>query len=99
MERGDEGQIVKEQSSGARIWSGIKIFIVSVLLIVMIRMFLLTPYKVEGLSMEPTLHNLEKILVTPARWEASFRRGEIVVIKGDGYERYVKRVIGLPGDK
>ncbi|PQD95771.1 signal peptidase I [Pradoshia eiseniae] len=91
--------MVKEQGSGASIWSGIKILIASVLLIVMIRMFLLTPYKVEGLSMEPTLHDQEKILVTPVRWEASYRRGEIVVIKGDGYERYVKRVIGLPGDK
>ena len=99
MERGDEGPIVKEQSSGASIRNGIKILIVAVLLIVMIRMFLLTPYKVEGLSMEPTLHDQEKILVTPAHWEASFRRGEIVVIKGDGSERYVKRVIGLPGDK
>ena len=74
-------------------------FMLAVLLIVIIRTYLLTPYKVEGLSMEPTLHHQEKILVTPSHGDASFRRGEIVVIKGEGYERYVKRVIGVPGDK
>ena len=49
--------------------------------------------------MEPTLHHQERILVTPSIGDAAFSRGEIVVIKGNGYERYVKRVIGLPGDK
>lgn len=72
---------------------------VAILLVMIIRTYVLTPYKVEGHSMEPSLHHQENILVKPNMEKASINRGDIVVIKGDGNERYVKRVIGLPGDK
>jgi signal peptidase I len=62
-----------------------------------IRTFLLAPYIVEGASMEPTLHNQEKIFVNKLNLTDSFSRGEIVIIKGKE-DNYVKRIIGLPGD-
>jgi signal peptidase I len=62
-----------------------------------VRTFLIAPYMVEGASMEPTLHNQEKILVNKLHLTDSFSRGEIVIIKGKE-EHYVKRIIGLPGD-
>jgi signal peptidase I len=63
-----------------------------------IKTFLFAPYKVNGASMEPTLHNHEKIFVNKLNFIDSFKRGDIVIIKGKE-ENYVKRIIGLPGDK
>ncbi|MBS4214732.1 signal peptidase I [Neobacillus rhizophilus] len=62
-----------------------------------VRTFLFAPYIVEGASMEPTLHNQEKIFVNKLNFTDSFSRGEIVIIKGKEVN-YVKRIIGLPGD-
>ncbi|WP_045515818.1 signal peptidase I [Neobacillus niacini] len=62
-----------------------------------VRTFLFAPYIVEGASMEPTLHNQEKIFVNKLNVADNFKRGEIVIIKGKEVN-YVKRIIGLPGD-
>lgn len=64
---------------------------------VTVRTFLFAPYIVEGSSMEPTLHNQEKIFVEKMPWNDQFNRGEIIIIDGKE-ENYVKRIIGLPGD-
>lgn len=64
---------------------------------ILIRTFIFSPYIVEGASMEPTLHNHEKIFVSKLKSSELFDRGEIVIIKGSE-ENYVKRIIGLPGD-
>ncbi|WP_040203418.1 signal peptidase I [Neobacillus jeddahensis] len=64
---------------------------------IVVRTFLFAPYIVKGASMEPTLHNQEKVLVNKLNLTDSFSRGEIVIIKGKE-ENYVKRIIGLPGD-
>lgn len=70
---------------------------ISIGIAMVVRTFLISPYIVEGASMEPTLHNHEKIIVNKVNLTDSFSRGEIVVIKGKE-ENYVKRIIGLPGD-
>ncbi|WP_462413561.1 signal peptidase I [Neobacillus sp. Marseille-QA0830] len=62
-----------------------------------VRTFVFAPYIVEGASMEPTLHNQEKIFVARLPVTGGIDRGEIIIIKGEE-ENYVKRVIGLPGD-
>ncbi|OIK06055.1 signal peptidase I [Bacillus sp. MUM 116] len=59
-----------------------------------VKTFLFAPYIVKGASMEPTLHNQEKIFVNKLD---DFNRGDIVIIK-EKEVNYVKRVIGLPGD-
>ncbi|WP_275670682.1 signal peptidase I [Neobacillus notoginsengisoli] len=71
-----------------------KSFFFALIIALAVRTFLFSPYIVEGSSMEPTLHNQEKIFVNKM---GDFKRGDIVVIKGP-VENYVKRVIALPGD-
>lgn len=57
--------------------------------------------EVKGRSMEPTYHDMDKVLVN--RWVLNFRqpqRGEIAIIwnpQQDGYD--IKRIAGVPGDK
>jgi signal peptidase I len=67
------------------------------LIVVLLKAFVFFPTKVEGASMEPTLHQGDKLIVSKiVTYTHDLQRGDIVVIKTDDY--YVKRIIGLPGD-
>jgi signal peptidase I len=60
------------------------------------------PVRVEGTSMLPELHDGERILINkiPLTLGQTPRRGDVVVFyyPNDPSKRYVKRVIGLPGE-
>lgn len=79
----------------------IKIIITAVVLAVVIRHFIFNTTMVIGQSMEPTLHERERMicLVFP-NYFSDPKRGDIVIIDApdDSGKEYVKRVIGLPGD-
>jgi signal peptidase I len=78
--------------------SWIKSLMLALILALFLRTYLFSPYIVEGASMEPTLHNQEKIFVNKFGTSNDLERGDIVIIKGRS-ENYVKRVIGFPGEK
>lgn len=57
--------------------------------------------RVENVSMQPTLHQDQFILVNKLAYRlGDFGRGDIIVFHfpGDPKEDYIKRVIGLPGE-
>jgi signal peptidase I len=59
------------------------------------------PFRVDGHSMDPTLHDSEFILVDKVSYRIGQpQRGDIVVFKfpGDTTRDFIKRVIGVPGD-
>ena len=64
--------------------------------------FLYQPVRVEGTSMLPALEDQERIFINKFvyRWEP-ISRGDIVVFRfpRDTSKSYIKRVIGVPGDK
>lgn len=63
--------------------------------------FVAQAFRVQGQSMEPTLHDGERLLVEKLSYRfREPRRGEVVVFRvpGDPSRRFIKRVIGLPGD-
>lgn len=74
-----------------------------------INTFVFQSYEVDGSSMEPTLHNKDRLIIwkLPRTWaritgnDYTPKRGDIVVFhKPDGSsEQLIKRVIGLPGDR
>ncbi len=59
-------------------------------------------YRVEGPSMEPTLHHGQFLLVNKLAYRfGSLQRGDIVVFRypHDPSRSFIKRVIGLPGEQ
>lgn len=63
-----------------------------------------TPFLIDGASMEPTLHSGEVVMIDRDKsllleGKAELKRGEIIVFAFEDNFFYVKRVIGLPGEK
>jgi signal peptidase I len=84
-------------------WIGLLWEIVQTLIMAVILYFLIDTVvgrvRVENISMQPTLHEGEFILVNKLAYRlGDFQRGDIVVFHHDATEDYIKRVIGLPGD-
>ena len=85
-----------------KIWEFLKVIIISLVIILPIRYFIIQPFYVKGASMEPTFHDHEYLIID----EISYRfhgpqRGDIVVFRypQDPQEYFIKRIIGLPGEK
>jgi signal peptidase I len=75
----------------------------SVVLAIVVILFLYQPVKVEGTSMMPTLDDQERIFINKFVYRLHFGidRGDTVVFwfPGDPTKSYIKRVIGVPGDR
>lgn len=79
----------------------VKIIIIAAAIILPIRLFVVQPFYVKGLSMYPTFDSNDYLIVD----EVSYRftqptRGDVVVFMHDqvDHKYFIKRVIGLPGE-
>lgn len=70
-------------------------YIIIIAVIVLIRLFIVTPVRVDGNSMSPTLDNGNIVFLN--KLNHNFKRFDIVVFNYNDNE-LVKRIIGLPGD-
>ena len=82
-------------------WETGRIAIIALLFAVAVRAFIFQPFLVRGTSMEPNFHHGDYLIID----EISYRlqdpeRGEVVVFRypHDLSQRYIKRVVGLPGE-
>ncbi len=74
------------------------IYVCIILLIVFIRSFIVTPVRVNGESMYPTLKDREIMLLNKIYYRFNdIKRFDIVVVNTKD-EKIIKRVIGLPGE-
>lgn len=64
--------------------------------VILIRTFIITPVKVDGTSMNPTLKNNDILILK--KYQKKIERFDIVVVDYKK-SKLVKRVIGLPGEK
>jgi signal peptidase I len=76
----------------------------SVLIAVLVILFLYRPVKVEGTSMMPSLYDQERLFINQFSYKfgiGDIKRGDTVVFwfPEDTTKSYIKRVIGLPGDR
>lgn len=83
------------------IWETIKIAIISALIVVPIRYFVVQPFFVKGASMEPNFDDGQYLVID----EISYRldepkRGEVIVFRypHNPSQYYIKRIVGLPGE-
>lgn len=82
-------------------WEVLKIVIMALAIVIPIRYFIFQPFIVKGQSMEPGLQDGNYLIVD----ELSYRfrqpaRGEVIVFHYpfSPSQRYIKRIIGLPGE-
>lgn len=69
-----------------------------IIIIILLRTFIVTPVRVSGDSMDPTLKNKEIMVLNKIAYKLNdIKRFDIVVIDHDG-ERLIKRIIGLPNE-
>jgi signal peptidase I len=73
----------------------------ALLIVLVVNVFLAQATRVEGQSMEPNLHNNERLIIEKISYHFHPpRRGDIVVIKmpNPHSDPLIKRVVGLPGE-
>jgi signal peptidase I len=80
----------------------IKIVVISLVIIIPVRHFLIQPFYVKGASMEPNFYDHEYLIIDEItyRFEEP-KRGDIIVFRypKDPQEYFIKRLIGLPGEE
>lgn len=83
-------------------WEVAEVILIAMVTVFFVRTFLMQPFLVSGASMEPNFSTGNYLLID----EVTYRirppeRGEVVVFKypNDPSVYYIKRIIGLPGER
>lgn len=72
-------------------------YVIIILVVILIRLFIITPVTVDGPSMNETLHQGDVLIINKINKENP-KRDQIVVFR-KGNDKLIKRVIALPGEK
>lgn len=77
-------------------WQWVKFFVLAGALVFLIQGFIFIPMTVEGNSMEPTLHQNDHVVMEKF---SKIKRFDVVIFQLSDGTTYIKRVVGLPGEK
>lgn len=96
----------KETKSGTKKYLSLafeflKIVAIAAIIVLPIRYFLFQPFIVRGESMVPNFHSGDYLIVDEISYLVSHpKRGNVIVLRYplDPSQRFVKRIIGLPGE-
>ena len=83
-------------------WETIEVALIAIIAVFVIRTFLIQPFLVSGASMEPNFSSGDYLLIDELTYHFKEpERGDVVVFHYPGNEStfYIKRVIGLPGER
>ena len=84
------------------VWDLIKFTVGALLVVIIIRSWIAQPFIVSGLSMYPSFGNGNYLVIDELSYHLSApSRGDVLVFRypGDPSIFYIKRIIGLPGEK
>jgi signal peptidase I len=90
----------ERKGSGLGLW--LRDIVISAAVSILIITFLYQPVRVEGTSMLPRLEDHDRLFINKFVYHISaIHRGDVVVFHypRDPEKSYIKRVIGLPGDR
>lgn len=74
-------------------------YIIILIVVILIKIFIVSPILVNGTSMYPTLHNKDLMILNKYKYRMQkIKRFDIVVVDYAESEYLIKRVIGLPGE-
>jgi len=98
----NESKLSKSSRFFEEAWEVIRILLISAAVVLPIRYFIAQPFVVRGASMEPNFSDREYLVVDEASYY--FRdpeRGDTIVFRypRDPRQFFIKRVIGLPGER
>ena len=89
-----------QEAAKNEMWEWIKSIVLSIILALVIRAFLVEVFLVQGDSMLPTLHDRERLLVSKIQYfYREPKAGEIVVFQATEDRDFIKRVIATAGDE
>lgn len=92
---------VKKKSKKQQIFSWVLVIAAALVIALLVRTFVFAPVKVDGLSMYPTYENGDRVFIEkitgPDRYDIVVF--DAPVSTGDEGKYFIKRVIGIPGDK
>jgi signal peptidase I len=92
--------VVRTRTNSVGLW--LRDLVFSALASVLIITFLYQPVRVEGTSMLPRLEDRDRLFINKFVYHVeAINRGDVVVFRypRDEEKSYIKRVIGLPGDR
>ncbi len=83
------------------LFDALKILLVALAIVIPVRLLLFQPFVVKGSSMEPNYHSGDYLVIDELSYKLREpKRDEVIVFKyplNTSY-RYIKRIIGLPGE-
>ena len=95
-----------EESKSSRffeeVWEIIRVLLISAAVVLPIRYFIIQPFVVRGASMEPNFTDKEYLIIDEVSYYFSLpERGETIVFRypRDPRQFFIKRIIGLPGER
>lgn len=96
-----EPTVSKLRSVGEFVFELIKIIVISLIIILAVRYFLIEPFYVKGASMEPNFFDHQYLVIEKVSYRFDKpQRGDVVVFRypADPKQFFIKRVVGLPGE-
>lgn len=85
-----------------QVWEWIKVIVMALIISLPIRFFIAEPFIVKGASMDPTFATGQFLIVDRLTYRLEEpNRGDVVVFQYPNNPKtyYIKRIIGLPGEK
>jgi signal peptidase I len=96
------GEIESKSTTWAEIRSWLRDLVIAVAICIVLIVYVAQPFRVEKTSMEPLLHDGDRIIVSKVSLLFEpVARGDVVVLMNprNPDESWIKRVVGLPGEE
>lgn len=84
------------------LYEAVEMFVISASVFVVVYLFLMQPHQVKGSSMFPTFKDGEYVLTDKVTFKTRMPKwGDVIIFKAPINENFdfIKRVIGIPGDR